>query len=515
MLNRRTNRKWMLLLIAVLLVITTACGNSNPGSSETSGSNSGSQSSTPAPAESTEPAEPIELSIMTILFEPTAPTPEMPSLVRLQELTNTKLDVTFVPSQVFPDKVNATIASGEMSDLLLVTDLKSSSVVNAVRSGMFWELGPYFSEYPNLSKLNPLILNNSSIDGKTYALYRSREWVLARGGIIYRKDWLENVGLQPPKTIDELYQVFKAFTEQDPDGNGKHDTYGAGETNFITMNTIAPYFGVPNLWDVQDGKFVPDFMTSEYMELLKFMKRLYDEKLINQDFAAAGLLHHDHLNMGKSGLAFGTMDDITNQYNEIYSLFPDAELGLINRISGPKGERVYASAGFNGAFMVPKTSVKTEERLREVLQYLDASLSEEVMDFFTWGIDGRHSKVEDGAPVVHDQDLYNLEMQPIRQLMSGNQAIARPGKRLPLAMEALEKIDDNASIAIANPATPLISETHVERGGELQKLIDDAKVKFIMGQIDEAGWQASVDNWLKTGGSNIIDEYTKAYADSQ
>src|SRR5690606_13763780 len=109
---------------------------------------------------------------------------------------------------------------------------------------------------------------------------------------------------------------------------------------------------------------------------------------------------------------------ITNQYNEIYNVNPDAELGIINRISGPKGEQVYASAGFNGAFMVPKTSVQTEERLREVLQYLDASLSEEVMDFFTWGIEGRHSEVKDGAPVVIDQDLYNLEMQPIRQLMA-------------------------------------------------------------------------------------------------
>ena len=41
-----------------------------------------------------------------------------------------------------------------------------------------------------------------------------------------RKDWLAKLGLKEPQTVDDLYTIAKAFTEQDPDGNGKKDTYG-------------------------------------------------------------------------------------------------------------------------------------------------------------------------------------------------------------------------------------------------------------------------------------------------
>lgn len=41
-----------------------------------------------------------------------------------------------------------------------------------------------------------------------------------------RQDWLENLGLEMPTSLDELYDVLYAFTYNDPDGNGVDDTYG-------------------------------------------------------------------------------------------------------------------------------------------------------------------------------------------------------------------------------------------------------------------------------------------------
>ena len=43
-----------------------------------------------------------------------------------------------------------------------------------------------------------------------------------------RQDWLDNLKLEVPTTIDELEEVMRAFTEDDPDGNGQDDTYGLG-----------------------------------------------------------------------------------------------------------------------------------------------------------------------------------------------------------------------------------------------------------------------------------------------
>lgn len=45
--------------------------------------------------------------------------------------------------------------------------------------------------------------------------------------VVYiNKEWLETLKLDIPRTIDDFYKVMKAFTEQDPDRNGKNDTFG-------------------------------------------------------------------------------------------------------------------------------------------------------------------------------------------------------------------------------------------------------------------------------------------------
>ncbi|MBO1722884.1 sugar ABC transporter substrate-binding protein, partial [Extibacter sp. GGCC_0201] len=43
---------------------------------------------------------------------------------------------------------------------------------------------------------------------------------------LIRQDWLDNLGLYMPTTAEELLDVMRAFTFDDPDGNGKDDTYG-------------------------------------------------------------------------------------------------------------------------------------------------------------------------------------------------------------------------------------------------------------------------------------------------
>jgi putative aldouronate transport system substrate-binding protein len=57
----------------------------------------------------------------------------------------------------------------------------------------------------------------------------------------------------------------------------------------------------------------------------------------------------------------------------------------------------------------------------------------------------------------------------------------------------------------------LISKTVTEKGPELDKMIKDAQVKFIMGQIDEAGFKKLVDDWRKAGADKVIEELNEEY----
>ncbi len=78
--------------------------------------------------------------------------------------------------------------------------------------------------------------------------------------------------------MDELYEVAKQFTENDPDGNGVDDTVGFGDRapsdiRYTSFKLFTSYFGAPNGWAVDDnGKFTPEFDTEEYMKALNFQE---------------------------------------------------------------------------------------------------------------------------------------------------------------------------------------------------------------------------------------------------
>ena len=56
-----------------------------------------------------------------------------------------------------------------------------------------------------------------------------------------RKDWLDRLGLEPPETLEEYYEVIRAFTLDDPDGNGVQDTIGLTLTS--KLGRSSPFFG--------------------------------------------------------------------------------------------------------------------------------------------------------------------------------------------------------------------------------------------------------------------------------
>lgn len=76
------------------------------------------------------------------------------------------------------------------------------------------------------------------------------------------------------------------FTYGDPDGNGKDDTYGLCMCKYTgPLDIIQAWFGAGNQWKEVDGKLVPVHQTEEYLEALKWMKKMYDDGLIYKDWA--------------------------------------------------------------------------------------------------------------------------------------------------------------------------------------------------------------------------------------
>jgi putative aldouronate transport system substrate-binding protein len=107
-----------------------------------------------------------------------------------------------------------------------------------------------------------------------------------------RVDWLTKLGLEAPKTDEELLEVAKKFTFEDPNGTGANDTYGLtsagnnqsiGEiTNFIRM------YGNPGFHINDQGAVDHPIVNGDKKKLLDFVKKAVDEKIIDPDWYVVG-----------------------------------------------------------------------------------------------------------------------------------------------------------------------------------------------------------------------------------
>lgn len=437
----------------------------------------------------------------------------------VEERTNTDLEIQWIPDGSYDEKVNAAIVTDALPNALFLKNAASlPGFRDEMRSGMFWEIGSRLHRYPNLSRLKPEVLRNTSADGKIYGLYQERP--LSRQGVIYRKDWADRLGLSAPDSIEDLYEMLRRFTYDDPDGNGLDDTIGLadrGDLVYGAFKTVGSYHGVPNGWGEIDGKLLPEFMFEEYMDTLRFFRKLHEQGLINREFPVTGKVDQQALLIGgKAGVYIGAMGDVITLQAKLQAVNPDAMLDVANRIAGPQGYRVWAGEGYGTAVLFPRSSNRTEEELDAVLSFFDQLMSAELANLLYWGIEGRHYALRDGKAVPSgDIGLTTKEVKPYMALLVGGwdtiPGLLKPEFGYAVKEKADRLIADNANFLVHDPTAPLDSATRNERGEWLRRIVDDATWQFILGTIDETGFRRAVDRWREEGGEQIIREINEAY----
>ncbi|MDX1359632.1 MAG: hypothetical protein R3232_12435, partial [Clostridia bacterium] len=84
-----------------------------------------------------------------------------------------------------------------------------------------------------------------------YADADGNVWALPRGltpvvmGRVFRADYLEELNLDAPDSLDSLYEVSKILADSDPDGNGMNDTFGMVYNNAGSFRDVFYANGVP------------------------------------------------------------------------------------------------------------------------------------------------------------------------------------------------------------------------------------------------------------------------------
>jgi putative aldouronate transport system substrate-binding protein len=455
-----------------------------------------------------------EITWLNVLHTASPPTDTI--LNQIEKKTNTEIKFSWIPDASREERINTALASDSLADIVTLNP-DVSPVRNALKSGAFWNVEDYLDEFPNLKAISKDKRKSASIEGKLYGVPLQKD--LARNGVVIRKDWLDKLGLSVPKTTEELMEVAKAFTEKDPDGNGKNDTTGFMDRSDLVygaFKTLGSYYGTPNVWKVDSkGKFTPEFETDGYIKTMEYMKKLYDNGWINKDFAVTAKTdQQQNFAQGKAGIYVGALFDGKNLQTMAAGIQDNMELALVNEMTSEANSQPAiwsAGNGIGGLLSFPRSEVKDEKELKRILKFVNDLLEPEIYTLMTYGLEGTHYKLNsDGAYEISNQDLWQQEVQPF--------AASRPketgyGLKDPNPIKSLadEKIAQNEKFAVLNPAFPLESETNTTQGSELQKFITDATYQYILGEISLDDFKKAVKSWNDAGGKTIKEEYEKAY----
>ena len=480
-----------------------------------------SQKEATGTAQPQQSSKPVDVKLI-LPYSDETPSDE-PLLPALNKVANANFKIEWTPMISYNDKFNVLMASNQLPDALVIPDLKLTSFINGAGSGLFWDLTSYIGKYDNFKNLNPISLKNSSLDGKNYVLPRER--ILKRKLVAYRADWAKAAGLKAPDSIEGLYNMAKAFGTGDFDGNGKKDTIGLllGTVNneIDCFDELVVAFGGPNKWGEKDGKIVPNFMTKEYMDTMRWLKKMYDEKLISSDFAITKTTQQvtDFVDKEKTGLYLnygipGTADPLIKQKQQTDPKIARGDLFAYTYLNGPDGKpRIPAEDGFSGGFAFPKSTVKDEARLKEVLSVFDKLESKDAQILMNNGVEGKHfTVVKDNFIKTIDANVNKKEVSSYGQLgMSGNLAYLTADDDIGMKLQ-VDRNTFKTTDLIANLVTPLTSTQYSNNKANLDKIINEAQFKYIMGQMTEDQFNQAIDQWKKSGGDKVIEEYTAAYA---
>lgn len=222
-MNKIKRSKLFAGVFTASLLLAACGGGAGADTDSAAGGNNSSQNTEGSSTENTSSKDSV--TWMAMLHTPTPPSGEVEGL--LEEYTGIDIEFNWVPDASKEERINAALASNTLADIVSLTQISNTTVRQALGSGLFWDVEPYLSEFDNLSQINEATLDAARINGHVYGVPFLKP--IARYATLVRKDWLENLGLEVPKTIEELGEVARAFTEDDPDGNGIDDTVGFAE----------------------------------------------------------------------------------------------------------------------------------------------------------------------------------------------------------------------------------------------------------------------------------------------
>lgn len=288
-------RKWMAAgLTAIMAVSTAACGSTGGTDSASSGE------------------EQTNFSIFAGISALSPDNSEKPLVQQMNEAMGVTIEWNCVSGDTLTEKKNLILNAGsDLPDALMAASLTDSELLTYGGNGLLIPLEDYINEetMPNLMKIvekRPEMLATCTMpDGHIYGLPGISEmgFEYTDGNTYYigaipqftaiNTDWLEEVGMEMPTTVDELHDVLVAFKENDVNGNGdptdeiplsfifpeKNGSWCAG------LGTLLAPFGCTDYQAdhraIENGQVYYQAASEEYKNAIAYYHDWFEEGLID------------------------------------------------------------------------------------------------------------------------------------------------------------------------------------------------------------------------------------------
>jgi len=263
-------------LVCTIALSAAACGSSGKTSSS-DGSTSG-QSATP---------DNNKYTINYVISQAVEPDAQGELVKKWNEKYNVEFKITNLDPQHTNDLLNLKIASGEIPDVFVTN---TASMISYQQQGALAEIPEdYVTKYlPKVSKEMEAeaagVIKYGMLDGKRYGVPNSfSPYNEMRRPIVYNGTWMKKVGVtKAPENITELETLLYKFAQEDPDGNGKKDTYGMSNT---ALSVIYGSFSTDrSIWLDKAGKAEYSSIQPEMKNALQLLNKWYKDGIIDPQF---------------------------------------------------------------------------------------------------------------------------------------------------------------------------------------------------------------------------------------
>ena len=356
---------------------------------------------------------------------------ELTMSIKITEETGIPIEWIGIPDAGYEEKVNLMLASRDLPDMFY-KGIREETITQYSGQDVFLPTEDLIEKYvPRLVEIFKMRPEYAALtlygDGHRYGFPYIEEMyglTLTPGPFIINKNWLDQVGLDVPQTLNEFKEALLAFRDAgDLNGNGEadeipyannfvvtRDIFDTGNSFFTLMAcfgegvSYGSYYGYCKL-DANKEKVVFPILNDAFFDALHFYNELNAEGLLDMDgFAGDGSftykMRQDDAILGAFSTWAPTNDIPVKSVYEQYVPLP--------RLDGPKGKMGIAcnrSEVWGISQCVITTACKYPEILAAMINYMNEP---EMAITVNWGaIDEVYYRREDGVLGFHlDENGY-------------------------------------------------------------------------------------------------------------